>query len=217
MSVDDWLRDTEVEPPCGPNLEYDDAFMALMAAGVGKPEQQFGDTIIPAEEPDWKGVLEQSTRLLERTKDLRVTLLLTRALTHEQGLAGFVEGLALARRLLDEHWDDAHPRLVLDGEADPIMRSNALAGLADDAGVLKDLRAATLIATPVGGISVRNAEAVLKREPGGDGMTEGQLAQAATAAIAANQPSLLAIPTALEHARAVQALAEERMGVADAP
>jgi type VI secretion system protein ImpA len=216
MSVDDWLHDTEVEPPCGPNLEYDDAFMRLMAAGVGKPEQQYGDTIIPAEEPDWKGVLDQATRLLERTKDLRATLLLTRALTHVQGLPGFVDGLVLARRLLDEHWDDAHPRLVLDGEADPIIRANALAGLADDAGVLKDLRAAMLISTPVGGITVRNAEAVLKREPGGDGMTEAQLAQAAAAALAANQPSLLAIPTALEHSRALQALVDARMGV-DAP
>jgi type VI secretion system protein ImpA len=216
MNVDDWLRDTEVEPPCGPNLEYDDAFMSLMAAGVGKPEQQYGDTIIPAEAPDWKGVLDQSTRLLERTKDLRATLLLTRALTHVQGLPGFVAGLVLARRLLDEHWDDAHPRLVVDGEADPVMRANALAGLADDAGVLKDLRAAMLISTPVGAISVRNAEAVLKREPGGDGMTEAQLAQAAAAALAANQPSLLAVPTALEQSRALQALVDARMGT-DAP
>ena len=56
MEVDDWLRDTEVEPPCGPNLEYDAAFMTLANAALGKPEQQYGETVIPAVDPDWKAV-----------------------------------------------------------------------------------------------------------------------------------------------------------------
>ena len=54
MTVEEWLRDTSVEPPCGPNLEYDDRFMALVSSASGKPEQQYGNTIIPAEDPDWE-------------------------------------------------------------------------------------------------------------------------------------------------------------------
>ena len=42
--------------PGGPNLEFDPDFGALERAAQGKPEQQYGDTIIPAEEPDWKDV-----------------------------------------------------------------------------------------------------------------------------------------------------------------
>ena len=216
MTIDDWLRDTESEPPCGPNLEYDDQFMALANAALGKPEQQFGDTVIPAEEPNWKGVLEQSSALLSRTKDLRATLLLTRALTRVEGLPGLLQGLELTRRLLETHWDDVHPRLVIEGEPDPVMRSNALSGLADDAGLLRDLRAASLISTPVGPITVRSAETVLKREAGAE-MTEGQLAQAAHAGINGNQASLMSVPAALDHCRAIQLLAVERMGSVDAP
>jgi type VI secretion system protein ImpA len=216
MTIDDWLRDTESEPPCGPNLEYDDQFMALANAALGKPEQQFGDTIIPAEDPDWKGVLEQSSALLSRTKDLRATLLLTRALTRIEGLPGLVRGLELTRRLLETHWDDVHPRLIVDGEPDPLLRANALSGLADEAGLLRDVRAASLISTPVGPITVRTAEAVLKREAGAQ-MTEGQLAQAAHAGIEAKQASLMAVPAALDHCRAIQLLAVERMGSVAAP
>lgn len=216
MNVDQWLRDTEAEPPCGPNLEYDDKFMSLVTAAAGKPEQQYGDTLIPALEPDWKAVLDQSSLLLARTKDLRATLLLTRALTRIEGLPGFLKGIELTRRLLDAHWDDVHPRLVIDGEVDPVMRANALSGLADEAGMLRDLRGTSLISTAMGPITVRTAEAVLKRDAGA-AMTEGQLAQAAHAGINGNQASLLAVPAALEHCRAIQLLAADRMGVVDAP
>ena len=217
MNVDEWLRETEVEPPCGPNLEYDEAFMSLMNAAAGKPEQQYGDTIIPAEDPDWKGVLEQSSELLRRTKDVRAALLLTRALTRIDGLPGFARGVELTRRLLEAHWDEAHPRLTVDGEPDPVMRANALSGFADEAGLLRDLRAASVISTPVGAISVRTAEGILKRDPAASGMTEAQLMQAVRTAVERNDASgLAAIPQALDHCRAIQVLAVERMGSVDA-
>ena len=38
----------------------------------GKPEQQYGDTIVAAEGPDWKEVQAQSLVLLERSRDLRI-------------------------------------------------------------------------------------------------------------------------------------------------
>ena len=218
MNLDEWLRDTDVEPPCGPNLEYDESFMSLMNAAAGKPEQQYGDTIIPAEDPDWKVVLERSGELLRRTKDLRAALLLTRALTRIDGLPGFTRGIELARRLLEAHWDEAHPRLTFDGEADPVMRANALSGFADEAGLLRDLRAASLISTPVGAISVRTAEGILKRDPAASGMTEAQLMQAVRTAVERNDAiGIAAVPQALEHCRAIQLLAVERMGSVDAP
>lgn len=218
MNVDEWLRDTEVEPPCGPNLEYDAAFMALAAAAAGKPEQQYGDTIIPAVDPDWKAVLEQSNALLGRTKDLRATLLLTRALTRIEGVTGFVHGVELTRRLLETHWDGVHPTLSIDGEPDPVIRANALAGLADEAGLLRDLRAAALVSTPVGPISVRIAEAVLKRDSSvAAGITEAQLGAAVRAADNGAGAPIRLIPSALEHCRTISSLVSERMGASDAP
>ncbi len=51
-------------------------------ASQGKAEQQFGDTIIPAEPADWNTVEKLATSLLGRTKDLRVMLALTHATGH---------------------------------------------------------------------------------------------------------------------------------------
>ena len=44
------------DQPCGPDLEYDPALIELQTLAAGKPEQQFGDKIIPGEEPDWPAV-----------------------------------------------------------------------------------------------------------------------------------------------------------------
>jgi type VI secretion system protein ImpA len=37
----------------------------------GTAERQYGDTIIPGEPPDWRGVGQAALSLLERTRDLR--------------------------------------------------------------------------------------------------------------------------------------------------
>ena len=42
--------------PCGADLEYDPAFAELERAAQGKPEQQIGNTVVPAADPDWKAV-----------------------------------------------------------------------------------------------------------------------------------------------------------------
>lgn len=60
------------EAPAGPDLEDDLAFAGLEAISKGKPEQQIGDTVTPAQEPEWREVKRQSLDLLGRTRDLRV-------------------------------------------------------------------------------------------------------------------------------------------------
>ena len=56
MAIDVEKLLTEVSPdqPAGEDLEYDPQFGELERSAQGKAEQQFGDTIIPAEDPDWK-------------------------------------------------------------------------------------------------------------------------------------------------------------------
>jgi type VI secretion system protein ImpA len=39
--VDAWLEPLG-DPPCGPDLEYDNSFLELIKAAEGKPETQFG-------------------------------------------------------------------------------------------------------------------------------------------------------------------------------
>jgi type VI secretion system protein ImpA len=126
-------------------------------AAQGKPEQQFGDTVIPAVEPEWREVAEQSDALLRRSKDVRPAVLLLRASTRLQGVAGFVAGLELLTGLLDKFWEGIHPKLDADDDNDPTMRLNALAPLGDEAMVLRDLYDAQVgIAPGVGPIRVRD-------------------------------------------------------------
>jgi type VI secretion system protein ImpA len=126
--------------PCGPDLEYDATFLALDEAAKGKPEQQFGDTIIPGEEPDWRQMQNLSRELFDRTRDIRVAVHLLRASTRLQGLRAAAEGLQLIHGLLSQHWDHVHPKLDADDDNDPTMRLNALAPLVDGDSFLADLR-----------------------------------------------------------------------------
>ena len=52
------------ESPSGPDLSYDAAFLALEGATAGTAEQQYGDTVIAAEPPDWAAMAEQAAGLI---------------------------------------------------------------------------------------------------------------------------------------------------------
>ncbi|MDQ6620763.1 MAG: type VI secretion system ImpA family N-terminal domain-containing protein, partial [Pseudomonadota bacterium] len=129
MIREEWLKSMTVDSACGPNLEYDPEFVDLVRSAQGTPERPAyteGGTPTPAEPPDWRAVREHASALLNRTRDLRVVLLLTRALTNTDGLSGLREGLRLCCDLLEQFWDSVHPQLEFDGEPDPIVRINSV-------------------------------------------------------------------------------------------
>jgi type VI secretion system protein ImpA len=161
-----WQNEIAPDAPCGPDLEYDQDFLALDRAAQGKPEQQYGDKVFPAEEPVWANVLELATALMERTRDIRVVQILGRALTHTQGLSGTVDALRLIQTFLERFWDPVHPRLVVEDEVDPMMRMNALAALTDRAKLLRDIRGADLLRTPAISFTVRDVENILDQNVG---------------------------------------------------
>jgi type VI secretion system protein ImpA len=53
VDVDVLLQEAEPGMPCGPNLEYDPLFLELEQNALGKPEVQYGSTVVPAVPPDW--------------------------------------------------------------------------------------------------------------------------------------------------------------------
>jgi type VI secretion system protein ImpA len=159
IDVDALLLEVDPDAPCGPNLEYDPAFVALEQAVLGKPEVQYGDTINAAVPPDWKAVRRAAGALIERSRDLRLAVHLLRANLALVGIDGMADGLRLLERLLDERWDSVHPELDADDGMDPMLRINSLATLADLGTVLKDLKEATLIVLPgLGPLSLRTLE-----------------------------------------------------------
>jgi len=184
IDTDTLLAPVDADNPCGDNLEYDADFLAMEQAATGKAEQQFGSTIIPEEAPDWVQVERLATSLLTRTKDLRVMLYLTRAWTQLRGLPGYADGLTLIHQSMTRYWDTLQPPLEFDGEADPLFRINALADLGDKAALAASVRAAPLLKSAAGEISLRDAGALLdgsKQEcpnfPGGRARLQDELAQ----------------------------------------
>jgi type VI secretion system protein ImpA len=153
------------EQPCGANLEYDAAFTALQQAATGSREQQFGEALIPAVAPDWPHVETLAVALLSRTVDLRVIALLTLAWTKMTGLAGYARGLSLAAYALDQYWEHVHPQLEPAGEFDPLPRLNAIAALTDQQALGRSARGAPLLLWRFGQLSLRDAAAILERQP----------------------------------------------------
>ena len=174
------------ELPCGADLEYDPAFLALQEAGAGRPEQQYGDTVIPAQEPDWPRVDAQGRELARHTRDLRVAVWLVRSGARLTGFAGAVDGLRLVQALVERHWDHLHPQLDASDDNDPTARVNALMPLLHPGAGLGDLRAASLTGRR-GSPTVREIELALGHADAHAGETvpgEDAMLKAVAAALA---------------------------------
>lgn len=148
IDVEALLQEVSPEAPCGPDLEYDPAFVALEQEAVGKPEVQYGETITPAVPPDWKVVRRMASELIERSRDLRLALHLARANLALSGIGGMADGIGLIEVLLDQRWDSVHPQLDPDDDNDPTMRINSLAILSDAGTLVRELKEAPLVVMP---------------------------------------------------------------------
>lgn len=159
IDVDSLLQQVSGESPCGEDLEYDPEFGEMTRASEGKPEQQMGDAVVEAEEPDWRTVKDKAVDLLSRTKDVRVAVFLSRSLLNTEGFEGLSEGMAVVRGLLERYWDEVHPQLDADDDDDPTMRVNALVDLTDADSMLSALRTAPIVSSRVfGRFNMRDLE-----------------------------------------------------------
>ena len=219
IDVDALLAPLSDAAPSGADLEYDAAFLALDEASRGKAEQQFGDTVIAATEPDWRTMKEQALLLFERTRDVRVAIQLMRAGARLTGFGGFASGLALVHGLLERHWDTLHPQLDASDNNDPTMRLNALDPLADDDTVIADLRSAQLGPTR-GSITVRQIELAFGKAealPGEAAPSEAGALQGIRDA-GGDTPSLLAAMAAChDHVRGIEAIIGAKVGASRGP
>lgn len=189
--------------PAGPNLEYDADFMALEQAAQGKPEQQFGDTIIAAEEPEWRTVHELADGLAGRTRDLRVTTHRAVSALRLRGLVGLVEGLSILASQLETLWPSVHPQLDPDDAEPAVMRLNALAPLGDDA-FLARLRLTPLTGGPAA-LRLRDVELAFGKNVAlapDEAQPAAAQVGAALAEIAANDPDAAAALTGASDALA---------------
>lgn len=179
IDVERLLHPVSDDSPCGDDLEYDAAFLAMQREAAGKPAQEMGGQVVAGEEPEWRAVRESAEELFERTKDIRIAVLLSRALLHTSGVAGFAEGLAVVHGLIERYWEPVHPRLDPDDDNDPIMRVNAIAALSDRDLTVTTLRAMTLAnSRRLGRYNLRDIEianGTLPRPEGAEGLDQATI------------------------------------------
>jgi type VI secretion system protein ImpA len=161
-----FLAPCKTNAPCGAAMDYAPEFVALEQLLYIKPEQQYGDVVIPESTVDWRAVRASSEELLLRTKDLRVAGFWSQAMIALHGLEGLSAGLQLTFELLKSYWSDLHPKLEIEGEFDPLLRSNALLVFTDPLGILAYLRRAELLTIKGITVTVSDAEVVFFRAAG---------------------------------------------------
>lgn len=210
-----WDEPISTDAPEGVDIEYDSRFLELQSAAEGKPEQQYGDTIIPAEEPDWATVEKLCNQLLAESKDLRVLAYYTQALTAKHGLVGFNAGCEAIKANIDSYWDSLFPKLEdEDGEYDPFYRVNALSAFTAPGGIMKEVFPARLLVNGLTQqpVTVKEAVTVLQGSdpqsyPGG----KDRLMLDIRVSADTGKPELTALNQALGHLKDIQNTFAEKL------
>lgn len=156
------------EQPCGPDLEYDPEYLLLFNRAAPQAEAQYGDFVSTPETVNWPEIERDARRLLARSKDIRVLILLLRSRIQQAGVQGLADTLMLLEELYTTWPDTLHPQLPTgeDASAESIedavlARSNALAALLDHEGVMADIRSITLSNNAAMRLQVRDVERAL--------------------------------------------------------
>lgn len=220
IDVERLLAPISDDAPAGPDLEYDPEFVELEAAARGKSEQQFGETVIPAEEPNWRDVSERAEALLARSKDMRVAILAARASTRMANIEGLAAGLQLIQKITSQYWDNLHPDLDHEDNDDPTMRLNALAPLADPETFLRDVRNTYIVESPEHGrVSIRDILVAEGKLPAGTGTvpTSAEISGIVRAVAAVSPEPLRAALACVETVKALESFLDEKGVLTQAP
>lgn len=166
------------ECPCGENLEYDPALIMLLGKLQPKLGAEYGNFFEAAEPVNWSEVERECLSLLQKSKDVRLIIILIRCRFRQKGIMALAEGLEALYALLQTWPDDLYPQLLDEGEFEPLMRANAFAELEDTHGLLADFRNQSLPKAAGMQIAVKDFEKayVVPRE-------EGALAETTVAAL----------------------------------
>lgn len=198
----------------GEDLEYTPAFAEFTTLSTGRGERQVGEHIIPAQGPEWGAVFKAGCALLEQSRDLRILATVCQAALQQHGLPGLAQGLALMARWLESQWDALHPALEIDGDYDPLFRSNAIASLSDPMGLVRALRQAVFLETPIGTVTISTAENLFNGKPVGEETIVSsldQLSRIATEEKERNQECFAAIISIHSSLVAIASIFRERL------
>ena len=151
MELDVFLAPIEGGNPSGSELRNDTRFHAIERAIEPATRAQRlanvaagGTGAMPV---DWAAVLDQGAELAATGRDLRLLLIVVRALVNIDGFAGLADGLSLMTETVKRYWDSVHPELRPGPSIAEAAqrRTNALKQMQNvDTGVLGDLEFAII-------------------------------------------------------------------------
>ena len=138
------LAPVSPDEPCGPDLDLagDAEYLNFVAATEGALPANFYD--FNRDSIEFPVALQTAEKLLNRTLDARLVILLAKLSVLNRDVAGFARWMASLAWLLREHWDGAHPRA---DEGDHFARLGQLMTLEDNSVVLLPLQYAPLLET----------------------------------------------------------------------
>ena len=217
INVEALLLEYSGESACGDDLEYDPDFIELETISKPKEEQQVGDSVLAGEEVDFSKVGNMALGILERSKDLRAAVFLAEACLHTDGFVPFERVLAYISGAVERYWECVHPELDEDDDDDPIMRVNALRGLAGPDTVLRAVRRAPLTQSrAMGRFSLRDisiADGEISPSEGQDPIDHASISAAFQDTDEDTMTAIReAVSNAREHVKAITATFDEKVG-----
>jgi type VI secretion system protein ImpA len=220
ITVDELLKPVSEASPCGEDLS--DRLWELEQLEKGKPDQQIGDTLVAAEEPDWVAVARLARELAARSRDLRVLLSFALALTRTEGYAGLQAGVALLRGTIERFWPCLYPQLDPEEGNDPTERLLKLRALSDPETFLRAVREAPLAHSRVlGRFSMRDVAIATGQLPAPKGQEAPKLevvnAALRDTALEELQATALAIESAAADLKGLETALVERVGAGTGP
>ena len=169
------------ECPCGPDLEYDPEYLLLFTRATPREEAQYGDFVSTPETINWAELERDARRLLTRSKDIRILVVLLRCRIQQAGARGLVEVLTQLETLCNMYRDTLHPQLLatedITAEDAAVARCNALSALLDHEGVMADIRGITLSNNATLRLQVRDVERSLSASRPADALAPESVRQ----------------------------------------
>ena len=160
MSIEPFLVSLGESAPSGTELRNDARFHAIklrLEDASRKARTDADGNVNILDNVDWTSILDEAVELSATGRDLRLLVIVARAMANVDGFSGLAAGLDLISKSLDGFWDSIHPELRdRPNPADAALRRiNALKQLENsDNGVLGDLRmGATLTPRGIGPIT----------------------------------------------------------------
>ena len=183
----------------------------LQAKAAAKPDAQYGDFVSAPEAANWTDLERDCRRLLLRTRDVRILVLLLRCRVRLDHASGLRDGLALLAHLLAKWPDAIHPQLVVDGETDPALRANALAALADPQGLMQDVRESAVNGNGALRLQIRDVERALGVPRPADALAPDSVRQQLQDLRQQQSPALAALDEAMVFASSIDAWARHHL------